>query len=263
MIDLHNHILSEIDDGSRSMEETIEMARIAVEEGISKIIATPHHRKPEYLVDKDHILEKIKNTNQVLKKENIDLKVLPGMEIYMSRDIPEKLANKELLSLNNSSYILIEFPMREELDYIEDVLHEVKIQGYRPIIAHPERYKKVIEDPNYVKRLIEGGCLFQINANSLTGAFGEESKKTVEILIKHKMVHLISTDSHSSKRRSPRIRQALECVRAINGDQYVEVLLDNANKVLNDEKIQIEKPCLYEKKKGFFKKAKRFLRLSS
>lgn len=178
MIDLHNHILPELDDGSRSIEETIEMGKIAESEGISKIIITTHHRKPEYIIDKNVILDKVKFTNELFKKENINIEIFSGMEVFMDRDIPIKLQNNELLSLNNSSYLLIEFPMREKIDYIDDVLHEVKIQGYKPIIAHPERYLEVIKNPNYVKKLIQEGCYIQINASSLTGYFGKESQES-------------------------------------------------------------------------------------
>ena len=260
MIDLHNHILPQIDDGSRSVEETIEMAKIAASEGISKIIITTHHRKPQYIIDKQDILDKVKFTNELFKKENIDIEIFPGMEIYIAKDIPLKLKNNELLSLNNSSYLLIEFPMREDVDYIDDTLHEIKVQGYKPIIAHPERYLKVIKDPNYVKDLIEEGCYIQINANSLTGFFGEDSKKTAEILVKHKMVHLISTDAHSSKSRTPRMRQAIEIMKEISDEDYVENIVNNAYKVFNDQEIKIETPIEYQAGKGFRNKIKGLLK---
>ncbi len=260
MIDLHNHILPQIDDGSRSVEETIEMGRIAETDGITKIIITTHHRRPQYLTDKQDILEKVKFTNELFQKENINIEIFPGMEILINEDIPLKLKNNELLSLNNSSYLLIEFPMREEIDYIDDVLHEVKVQGYKPVIAHPERYLKVMKDPNYVKHLIEEGCYIQINANSLKGSFGKESKETVEILVKHKMVHLISTDAHSSNARAPRMSQSIELMKAISDQDYVDYVMSNAHKVFNDQDIDRVKPIEYQKQgKGFRSKIKGLL----
>lgn len=260
VIDLHSHILPELDDGSRCEEETIEMAKIAVSEGISKIVVTPHHRKPRYLAKKEDILRKITYINKRLKEENIDLDIYTGMEIHMSRDIPEKLKNNELLSLNGSGYILIELPMTGELDYAEDVLHEIRVLGYIPVIAHPERYEKVIKDPNYVKELIESGCLIQINSNSLTGHFGKESKKTAEILVKHKMVHLVCTDAHSSTRRSPRLKEGIERVKRLNGEEYVDIMMSNADKVFNNKDIEVDYPLTYKQSKGIFKKATKFLR---
>ena len=259
MIDLHNHILPELDDGSRSIEETIEMGKIAESEGISKIIITTHHRKPEYIIDKNVILDKVKFTNELFKKENINIEIFSGMEVFMDRDIPIKLQNNELLSLNNSSYLLIEFPMREKIDYIDDVLHEVKIQGYKPIIAHPERYLEVIKNPNYVKKLIQEGCYIQINASSLTGYFGKESQESAEILIKHKMVHLISSDAHSSRSRAPRLVEAIEKMRQLTNDDYAEEIINNASKVFNDQEIIVEKPLEYQQKQGFGKKIKKIL----
>ena len=261
MIDLHNHILPEMDDGSRNVEETIEMGKIAENEGISKIIITTHHRKPEYIIDKKDILEKIEFTNELFKKENINIEIFPGMEVFIDRDIPVKLKNNELLSLNNSSYLLIEFPMREKIDYIDDVLHEVKIQGYKPIIAHPERYLEVIKNPNYVNKLIEEGCYIQINASSLTGYFGKESQETAEILIKHNMVHLISTDAHKSKSRAPHILEAMESMKQLTSQIHVKEIINNASKVFKDQKIIVKKPLEYQPKQTFSKKIKKLLNL--
>ena len=261
MIDLHNHILPRIDDGSRSIEETIEMGKIAESEGITKIIITTHHRKPMYIIDKQDVIDKVKSTNELFKKENINIEIFPGMEIFVDKDIPIKLKNNDLLSLNNSSYLLIEFPMREEIDYIDDVLHEIKVQGYKPIIAHPERYLKVIENPNYVKHLIEEGCYIQINASSLTGFFGKKSKETAEILLKHKMVHLISTDAHSAKSRAPYIKQAIEIMKEISGEEYAKYVIDNAHKIFNNQGITREKPIEYQRGKGFRNKLKKLLKL--
>lgn len=261
MIDLHNHILPGIDDGSKNLEETIEMAKIAVSEGITKIVVTPHHRRSDYLVEKEDILKKIKYINKVFGDKNISLDIYPGMEIHMSRDIPEKLKNNELLSLNNSRYILIEFPFRGDLDYTEDVLHEIKILGYVPIIAHPERYEKVMKDPNYVKELIENGCLIQMNSNSLIGQFGEECKRTAEILIEHKMVHLLATDAHSCKRRCPKLKQDIEKIKQINNEQYIRSIIDNADKVFNNEEIKIEDALIYKLNKGWIKKFTKLLNI--
>ena len=254
MIDLHSHILPELDDGAKDIEETIAMAKIAASQGFTKIIATPHHRKPEYIIKKEDILEKIKLVNEHLQKENIDLEIYPGLEVYIERDIPLKLKNKELLSLNNSSYILIELPMKQSVDYIEDVLHEVKVQGYKPIIAHPERYLKVIEDPNYVKSLIKKGCYMQVNALSFTGYFGEECKRTVETLLKHKMIHLISTDAHSSTRRVPKIKNAIEQMKRLCDETYVDEIINNGFKVFHNENIIMPNPITYVNKKSFMDK---------
>lgn len=259
MIDLHSHILPGLDDGSKNIEETIEMARISVSEGINKIVATPHHRKPRYLTKKEDVLGKTIYINSILKQKNIDLKIYTGMEIRMSRDIPEKLRNDELLSLNESKYILIELPFKEELDYTEDVLHEIKILGYIPVIAHPERYQVVMNDPNYVKKLIEDGCLIQINSNSLTGQFGTECKQVAEILVKHRMVHLVSTDSHSSRNRSPRVKYGIERMKKISDENYVESIISNAHKVFNNQDIEVIYPIAYKQSKLPIKKIVNFL----
>ncbi|SMB88937.1 protein-tyrosine phosphatase [Desulfonispora thiosulfatigenes DSM 11270] len=254
MVDLHSHILPEIDDGSKSMEETLKMGRIAASQGFNKIIATPHYIEGEYTITKDKLLETIKRVNACFQKENIKLEVLPGAEVYLSPSLPAKLKAGEISTLNNSPYILIEFPMRDIPVYTEDILYEVRLLGYKPVIAHPERYSKVMEDPNYLKSLIEQGNYVQINSMSITGGLGERVKKTAQILLKHKMVHFIGTDAHSPRARSPKIQGAIEQMKKWTDENYLEKILKNGYNLISGEEIIVLEPLIYQNRNAFLAK---------
>ncbi len=251
MVDLHSHILPNIDDGSENMEETLEMGRIAEAEGFSKVIATPHYIEGEFAPDREQFLNIIKEVNRHFVENEINIEVLPGLEVYITPDIPSKLKKGELFTLNNTPYILIEFPMFNIPVYTEDILYEIRLLGYKPVIAHPERYGKVIDAPNYLRGLIEQGNYVQINSLSVIGILGEGAKKTAEILLKHRMVHFIGTDAHSSGIRSPRIKEALEQMRQWVGSEYVEEIINNGRALIRGEEIPISQPLTYEPKRGF------------
>lgn len=259
MVDLHSHILPNIDDGSKNMEETLEMGRIAEAEGFSKVIATPHYIDGAFAPGREQFLNIIKEVNGCFVKNAINIEVLPGLEVYISPDIPSKLKKGEILTLNNTPYILIEFPMFNIPIYTEDILYEMRLLGYKPVIAHPERYGKVMEDPNYLKSLTEQGNYVQINSLSVTGMLGEKTQKTAEILLKHRMVHFIGTDAHTPRTRSPRIKEALDQMCQWVGSEYVEEIINNGRALIRGEEIEIPQPSAYEPDKKFFRSIKRFL----
>ncbi len=251
MVDLHNHILPGIDDGAKNMEETLRMGEIAEAEGFSKIIATPHCIEGEFTLKREQFLSVINRVNEYFIENAVNIEVLPGSEVYISPDLPSKLKKGEIFTLNDTPYILVEFPMGSVPIYTEDILYEMRLLGYKPVIAHPERYIRVMEDPNYLKDLIEQGNYVQINSLSVTKVLGEKTKKTAEILLKHKMVHFIGTDAHTSRTRSPRIKEALEQMRRWVGDEYVEEIINNNRALVRGEEIIIPQSLTYRPGKGF------------
>ena len=142
--------------------------------------------------------------------------------------------------------------------YTEDILYEIRLLGYKPVIAHPERYIKVMENPNYLKNLIEQGNYIQINSLSIIGILGEKTRQTAEILLKHKMVHFIGTDAHSSRTRSPRIKKALEQMYQWVDGEYVEEIVNNGKLLIKGKEIHIPQPLTYKPGKGFLYNIKNF-----
>src|SRR6056297_1250057 len=139
MIDIHNHIIWDVDDGAKTIEDSIDMAKIAFEDGIKKIVATPHFMEDLYYTDKDKIVEKIKILNKTLKEQNIDVEILKGNEAFITVDIVEKIEQNKILTINDSKYILVEFTLMNIPQNSEKIINNIMKRGYRPIIAHPER----------------------------------------------------------------------------------------------------------------------------
>lgn len=252
MIDIHSHILPKVDDGAGDMEEAITMARIYIDNGIKKVIATPHYidgyansLKEENIL----VLEKLK---EALNKEGLELEVYLGNEIYITMDIIDLLEEGKVSTLNNSRYVLIEFPMLDIPMYSESIIYELLLKGYVPIIAHPERNRNIIEDPNILYGFIEKGALAQLNLPSLEGVYGEKIKTTAEILLKHNMIHFVGTDAHSKNRRAPNVKNSLALLKAIVDDTiFQEITCINPTKALSDEPIRPSTPIEYKKPGGF------------
>jgi protein-tyrosine phosphatase len=255
MIDIHCHILPNVDDGSESLEESIAMAEIAESEGITKIVNTSHcHFDFKYKKGNELKLE-LEKFNQALKEENINIEVLLGNELYYTSDLIERFDELDFFSMNNSKYILMEFSPINFPKNIEDVIYEIKIRGYIPIIAHAERYKQVQEDVNIVLDCIKEGALIQVNASSILGKNGEKAEDTSKKLLDNNMVHFVATDAHSSNRRRPLIKDSYNYILKNYGKEVSEKLfIENPTAVIENRDISILNPTKYEEKRSFLKR---------
>lgn len=255
MIDIHCHILPNVDDGSESLEESIAMAKIAESEGITKIVNTSHcHFDFKYKKGNELKLE-LEKFNQALKEENINIEVLLGNELYYTSDLIERFDELDFFSMNNSKYILMEFSPINFPKNIEDVIYEIKIRGYIPIIAHAERYKQVQEDVNIVLDCIKEGALIQVNASSILGKNGEKTEDTSKKLLDNNMVHFVATDAHSSNRRRPLIKNSYNYILKNYGKEVSEKLfIENPTAVIENRDISILNPTKYEEKRSFLKR---------
>lgn len=254
MVDIHCHILPGIDDGAADIDTSLEMARIAQKDGIKTIVATPHYIEYESEISKDFIKNKCNLLNNYFLKNGIDIKILPGCEAYISHTLPSKYKEGTIMSINNDGkYILIELPMVEFPSYVEDVIFEFKLMGVTPIIAHIERYKYIDDNFDLVYKLIKKGALMQINSTSVTGLFGSKIMKKAVQLTRLNMVHLISSDAHTAKGRSPHIADSLLTLKDSGiGHEVIDYIVENGYKVINGLEIDVREPVL--KKKGIFYK---------
>lgn len=252
MVDIHCHILPYIDDGATSIDASKEMAFIAKDDGIESIVATPHYIEYENEISKDDILNSCNNLNNFLQQNKINLKIIPGCEAFISPTLPQKYKDGKMMSINNKEkHVLIELPVVNYPEYTEDVIFEFKVMGITPIIAHIERYHYVTGDFDIIYRLIKQGALTQVNSTSITGLFGEEFKYKAIELIKCNMVHFVASDAHTTRGRSPKISKALELLREYGvNEEYINFLIENGQKVINGEDIDIKEPVL--KKKSFW-----------
>ena len=242
MIDLHNHILWGVDDGSKDIEESIEMAKEAEKDGIKTIAATPHYMEGSFRESSTNILEKIQKLNRLLEEKNIDIEIIEGQEVFLSVDIIKHLDKKELITINKSKYLLIEFSMLNIPTNADKMINKLMKKGIRPIIAHPERVETIIREPSVLIPFIEMGCLTQVNAGSIKGYFGDKIKKTAIELIERDMVYIIASDAHNAHRRKPQLSEAYEKIEEIKDKEYVEKLKKTAEKIIKDEDIEFIEP---------------------
>ncbi|MGL5346375.1 MAG: tyrosine-protein phosphatase [Peptostreptococcaceae bacterium] len=255
MIDIHCHILCGIDDGSKSLAESIEMARIAQNEGIKTIVNTSHYNPRFEFKKGNEILEELDRFNNVLKDNNIDLEVVVGNEVYCTTDIVQIIEEKEFFTINNSRYLLLEFPHMGIPKNISDIIYEIKLRGYTVILAHIERYIDIQKNPNVIYDYINEGALIQVNASSIIGKNGKAAKDVCDMLLDNNMVHVVGTDAHSSTRRRPLMKDTYNHVAQIYGiDRANKIFNDNAKKIINDEELVIEIQEVSNNKVSFLKK---------
>lgn len=239
-IDIHTHILPGVDDGSESMTMSSEMLRIAAEEGITTIIATPHYIPGVGYFKLQDRIDAYIQLKRHINDQHLPIRLLLGNEIYLDELMIEKIKNRECLPLGDTKYALLEFPMLNKpinLDYLISCLLE---EGYNPIIAHPERYGWLMEDEEALDNLIGQGCLMQINTGSLTGLYGKTITKAAKTMVRRNKVHLVGTDAHSDRRRSPRMQESYEIMTQWTGQSYVDqIFYVNPAKVLKNTSPEV------------------------
>lgn len=239
MIDFHSHIIPNIDDGSTSMKDTINMINEARQAGFTEIISTSHYIQKYYdlnCFEREKILDIIKK--KVSEKKEINIKLYLGSEIYFTPEIIELVKNKKASTINNTRYLLFELPMNTKPLFVKEMVYELMQNGYIPIIAHPERYSYVQENIRYIEELAGMGVLFQSNYGSIIGMYGNGAKKTLKKLLKNNLISFLGSDVHRTGQIYPKIPKALKKLRKILSIEELEKLTTlNAQKVLKDEDL--------------------------
>lgn len=232
-IDIHSHILPGVDDGSRSMEESLEMLRIAEAEGVSCMIATPHYKQGRYRADKKELLDRLKMLREEAQQECIGIRLHLGTEIFYRAGLEEKLMRQELGTLNDTDFLLVEFSPFEEYLYIRNAMEELLGMGYCPVAAHVERYQCLVKDATRAAQLRDMGCRIQVNTGSITGENGLGARRFVWKLLKRELVDYLGTDAHNTKTRRPAMRRCAELLYKKCSREYAEKLLfENAAREL-------------------------------
>ncbi|WP_191566664.1 tyrosine-protein phosphatase [Metabacillus idriensis] len=249
MIDIHSHILPKLDDGAGSFEEAVQIAKAAVEEGITKIIATPHHQNGTYINNKQFIIEKVDELNLLLNKENVSLVILPGQETRIHGDLLTELEKDLILPLNHTNYVFIELPSGHVPRYTEQMLFDIQMKGLTPIIVHPERNSEIIENPDLLYKLVSKGALTQITASSLTGHFGKNIKKFTLQLIESQLTHFLASDVHSLKNRPFRLANGYNVLNQEFGSDAVYLFKENAELLIKNLTVYKMDPSRIKKKK--------------
>ncbi|WP_079528181.1 tyrosine-protein phosphatase [Halobacillus hunanensis] len=250
MIDIHSHILPGVDDGAQSIEESIKMAQAAVADGIHTIIATPHHQNGTYNNYKNNITIQVAELNRHLSDYEVPLTVLPGQETRIHGDMLEGLRNDEILTLNKTgNYVFVEFPSDTVPRYASKLLFDMQVEGYQPIIVHPERNRHIIQHPDTLYNLVKKGAYTQITAASLCGRFGKNIQKFTHKLIEANLTHLIASDAHNTTSRGFCMKDAYRELRKNYGQSMVYLFAENAEYVAEGQALASDVPTHVKKKK--------------
>jgi protein-tyrosine phosphatase len=223
VIDLHSHILPGLDDGSTSWEDSLQMARMAVEDGIRTMVASPHlfQQRTVNLAELNHkeaILEKISEFKERLEAEGLDLEILPGCDFPLSFEGLQLLEDDQVLTINDGKrYLLLELPDSSLPPATEEICFRLNSKGIVPVITHPERHLIFQEMPDKLQRLVNLGCLVQLTGGSLTGGFGRRVARVAMGMLRKGYGHILASDAHSPRSRPPLLSKALEAAASVVG----------------------------------------------
>ncbi len=250
---MHCHILPGVDDGSKTLLESLELARQAEAEGITTIMATPHHKHPSFENDGFSVLRQVEQLNLAIKEANINIKVIPSQEIRIHGDLIENIQLGDVLPMTpNSSYLLIEFPTNSIPRYSTKLFYDLQLKGYTPIIAHPERNKVFVEKPEVLYEMVASGVLTQVTTSSLTGHLGKNIKKFTEQLIEANLTHFIASDAHNLVERPFRLSEAYHVLEDVFGSDTLHQYKENTELLINNHLIQVLQPEPIKKRKKLF-----------
>ena len=242
MKDLHSHIIYGIDDGSESIDESIELLKNAANQGMTDLICTPHYMdETDYVCNNEEKLKRFNILKEKIKEENIDINIYLGNEVFYSDKFLELIENNEIYTLNNSKYILFEFPLNNQITHTREVLFQLISKGYIPVLAHPERYAFLKKHPDEVLKYIEIGVLLQGNYKSFYGGYGHAAKKTFKKYLKNGWYTFIGSDVHHGNDFKIKTLER-DFIKFTKDDKYVKDLLYNKfDKVINNDDFSIRR----------------------
>lgn len=240
MVDIHCHIVPEVDDGAWDLEAGLEMARIAVRCGVRRIIATPHFKGTAESLEKlPGIIGQFRLLQEAVRREKLDLELIPGVEVLCLPQTLELARRGHLPPLGDSRYVLVEFYFDASAEFMDSALAELRRCGYRPVVAHPERYGAVQRDPSLVHSWFRRGTAIQVNKGSVLGAFGRRAEETAQRLLHRGVVHVIASDAHSPERRTTDLSVVREWALEHLGREYTRILLeDNPGRISRGEPLR-------------------------
>ncbi|MFQ5636988.1 MAG: tyrosine-protein phosphatase [bacterium] len=236
MIDIHSHVLPEIDDGPKSWQETMDMVYQAQEDGIEEIAITHHILSNLAYEREDEIITKFHELQERIRAAGLNIQIHLGAEIYAQADM--QLSHTISTYNNNKKYFLVEFPMQGIPRFVGERFFDLILDGMVPIIAHPERNMSVIRDPERAYEFVQRGALLQMNAGSIVGRHGSQSRQTAKVLLNSDLIHFVGSDAHNTRSRPMKLRSAMNAVAEGWGEQRAKALFrKNPVKAIRGEKI--------------------------
>ena len=235
MIDIHTHVLPGVDDGAADLDEALALLAMAVDSGVDTVVTTPHCNIPEEY--ENYVCPELdalwRAFNREVQRAGIPVRLCRGMEIFATEDLPELLEDRQVWTLNGTKFFLTEFAFGEEPAFCFDVLQRCRELGFRPVIAHPERYLFVQDEPAIAYEWCTRGYALQLNKGSLLGRFGRPAQLTAELLMDHGLAACVASDAHSSVQRTTHMEEIRRYLADRWGGDYARLLLEeNPSRIL-------------------------------
>lgn len=252
MVDTHSHILPGIDDGAATLEESLAMARRAVEDGIHTVAVSPHYQYGTRTNAMDEIRQRVKDLQAVLDEHGIALQLLPGAEVPVMPELLDMIANRCVPTIgDNGRWILLEMPFDRFPFRFQDMVFRLQAAGYDPVLAHPERNVRIQEDIAVLNDLVPEDTPLQVTSHSLTGGFGSSAKRCAEKLLLSGRPVLLASDAHSARGRGPVLREAAAAASKLIGEEGAKQLVDDLPRaVLRGDSVW-SPPKVPTRRKGF------------
>lgn len=254
MIDLHGHYLPGVDDGAENLEYSLAMLRHAQADGIETVVATPHACGSLCKIkDFDAMRRQWAEWRTAVEKSDVKLDIVSGAEVFFTSELlPILKDNRDLLTINNGSYFILEFPSEYIYAHSKDFIYKVLTEGFIPIISHAERNTEIQRSPGILRELVKAGALCQVNAGSLRGDFGNGARQSVFELLRHNLVHVIASDAHDLERRRPEMAYVRALLPNVDAEKIAMYLHDIPAAIIADEAVPDVGEPLSQSKRTFF-----------
>jgi len=256
LIDLHCHILPGVDDGSKDLRMSLDLARAAVDQGISHSLLTPHHMDGQYTNHKMAVISETAEFQAALNEKKIPLTVYPSQEVHLTGELMEAVAADDILFMDETNkYLLLELPHDGIPEYANDMIFDLITRGIIPVIAHPERNQGIQITPDRLYEFVKMGCLTQLTASSYVGIFGKKVQKLTEEIIKANLGFTFASDAHNFKGRRFLMKEAFDKLEAEEGMEKAELFNTNAKNIINGDAVSemdYQKLSSITKKKRFW-----------
>ncbi len=227
LIDIHCHILPGVDDGAKSMEESLNMLRIAEHNAIHTILLTPHNKPGHHNIHTPRMNAYIRELQEQIRNIGLSIKLLGGNELYYRMELPQELKNGAARTMADSDYVLVEFDPMTDYDYLRNGVYDLMSEGYFPIIAHVERYRCLLDHLDRIEDLSGMGAYIQVNSGSIMGNTGFHVKSFTRKMLKQELVHFVATDAHDTKKRAPELKKCADYITRKYGGNYAKQIFHN------------------------------------
>jgi protein-tyrosine phosphatase len=255
MIDLHGHYLPAVDDGACDIDISLAMLRQAEKDGIETVVVTPHACGSLCKVkDLDALRRSWKKWSAAMKNKGLKINIFGGAEVYFTSDLISLLKdNRDLLTINNGSYFLLEFPGDYRYAHSKDFIFKILTEGFIPIISHAERNSEIQRSPGVLRDLVKAGALCQLNAGSLRGDFGSEARRCAYELIQGNLVHIIASDAHDLDSRKPELAYVPALLHQVHRGKIDMYLQEIPAAIIADQAVpDIGEPTWHHHRSTFF-----------